>query len=335
MGHKAYGIDFGSNTIKVYRKGQGIVLTEKNIVSTVGKDKRPVAVGEDAYEMYERAPASIHVAFPIKRGIISDMDDMVALWNFAGKKLAGHRRFKGGDFYLSVPADITDVEKKAYERIITDSECKPKKVMLIPKPVADAYGLGLDVEQSSGILIANLGADTVEISVLSRGGIVVSKILPYGGNDYDDKIRNYVRKKYNFLIGKRTAEFVKTSLISAVPDDRVVKVVGRDVVKGLPGEITLSSTEINPLINDRFDDIAVAIRAVIERTPPEISHEITQRGVFVTGASSWINGIDDVIMRETGIGVNVSKDAQKTVASGLGFLAEHSKLAAKYAIKFK
>lgn len=194
MAQKIYGIDFGTDTIKIYKKGQGIILIEKNVVSTVGKERRPVAIGEEAYEMFEKVPPSINVSFPLSHGVVSKIDDMIALWNFMGAKISRSRRMKGFQFYIAVPADITEVEKFAYSRIISESESKPKKVCLIDKPIADAYGLGLDVEKANGILIVNIGADTTEISVLSCGGIVVSKLLPYGGKYFDDQIKKLYKK---------------------------------------------------------------------------------------------------------------------------------------------
>ena len=148
MAQKIYGIDFGTDTIKIYKKGQGIILIEKNVVSTVGKERRPVAIGEEAYEMFEKVPPSINVSFPLSHGVVSKIDDMIALWNFMGAKISRSRRMKGFQFYIAVPADITEVEKFAYSRIISESESKPKKVCLIDKPIADAYGLGLDVEKA-------------------------------------------------------------------------------------------------------------------------------------------------------------------------------------------
>jgi len=335
MPHKTYGIDFGTSTIKVYKKGQGIILLERNVVSTVGSDKRPVAIGEKAYEMFEKEPPSIHVSFPLSHGIIAEMQDMIALWNFMLSALLGHKKLKGGEFYIAVPADITDVEKHAYSHIVAGGGCKPKHIFLIDKPVADAYGLGLDVGRAQGILIVNIGADTTEISILSLGGIVVTKLLPYGGNYFDNQIVNYARKKYNFVIGQKTAETVKKTLVSAVPSEEKVQIAGRDIVKGLPGVIEMSSEEIRPLVEDIFYTIASSVQSILERTPPEISQEIVHNGVYLTGASSWIKGIDRLIANETHLRTNTTKDAQKTVAKGLGFLAEHPKIAASYASRLK
>lgn len=335
MSQKTYGIDFGTSTIKVYKKGEGIILLEKNVVATIDSGKKAVAIGEKAYEMFEKVPPSIHVSFPLNHGVIADMQDMVALWNFMMPNLGGHRKLKGGEFYIAVPADITEVEKQAYSRILAEGEYKPKRIFLIDKPVADAYGLGIDVEKTSGVLIVNIGADTTELSVISLGGIVVTKLLPYGGNWFDNQIMNYVRKEYNFVIGRRTAEIAKKSLVSAEQSDVKVKVTGRDIVKGLPGVIELSSQEIYPIVKDIFGVISSSVRSMLERTPPEISREITHDGLYLTGASSWITGLDKLIASETNIKTNTTKDAQKTVAKGLGYLAEHPKLAAAYVSHLK
>ena len=335
MAQKIYGIDFGTDTIKIYKKGQGIILIEKNVVSTVGKERRPVAIGEEAYEMFEKVPPSINVSFPLSHGVVSKIDDMIALWNFMGAKISRSKRMKGFQFYIAVPADITEVEKFAYSRIISESESKSKKVCLIDKPIADAYGLGLDVEKANGILIVNIGADTTEISVLSCGGIVVSKLLPYGGKYFDDQIKSYIRKQYNFVIGLKTAEHIKKELVTAFPMQGELEVMGRDVVKGLPGKQLIKATEIFPLVNDVFYEIAISIKTMLERTPHEISHEIVHNGVYLTGGSSWINGLDQLIANETFLKVNTTKNAQKTFVTGLGYLAEHPKLAAGYAVEIK
>ncbi len=332
MAKKTFGIDFGTSTIKVYKNGEGIVLLEKNAVSTVGKEKKPVAIGEKAYEMYEKAPPSIHVSLPLNRGVISHLDDMVALWNYMGKMVSGKRKMNHCQFYIAVPADITEVEKQAYSKIITRSESKPKKVCLIDKPIADGYGLGLDVEKSRGILIVNLGADTTEISILSLGGIVVSKLIPYGGNDFDRAIQNYVRKEYNFVIGLRTAEQAKIALVAAEDTDKEITLVGRDVLKGLPGKCTLSAKEVYPLTKDIFTALASQIRSMLEHTPPEISSEILHNGIYLTGGTSFVKGLDQYFANEVNIRVNTTKHAQKTVVSGIGYLSEHPKVAAKYAV---
>lgn len=335
MTQKTYGIDFGTSTIKVYKKGKGIVLLERNVVATVGKENRPVAIGEKAYEMYEKVPPSIHVSFPLSHGVVAQMQDMIALWNFMNEKVSGKKKNNGCEYYIAVPADITEVEKNAYSRIVSEGTTKPKRVFLIDKPIANAYGLGLDIEKAHGILIVDIGADTTEISVLSLGGIVVAQMLPYGGNYFDNCIRNYIRKEYNFVVGRRTAEQVKKSLVTAFPHEGAIQVAGRDVLRGLPGELQIQAENIYPLVQDVFQIIVSSVQSMLEHTPPEISSEIIRDGIYLTGGSSCIHGLDQLIANETGLKVNTTQNAQKTTVTGLGFLAEHPKTASKHAVMIK
>ncbi len=335
MAHKTYGIDFGTSTIKIYKKGQGIILLERNVVSTVGKEKRPVAIGEEAYEMYEKQPPSIHVSFPLHHGVIAHMQDMIALWNFMNDHVTGKKKHKHQEYYIAVPADITEVEKQAYSQIVMDGDSKPKRVYLIDKPVATVYGLNLDLETAQGIGIVDMGADTTECTILSRGGIVVTKLLPYGGNYFDTFIRDYMRKNHNFVIGNRTAEQIKKQIISAVPQERSIKAVGRDVLRGLPGELEIHSWEIFPYVEGAFIQIATAIQSMIEHIPPEISSEIMQNGLYLTGGSSQIAGVEQLLGHTAGVKVNLVPKPQETVVKGLGYLAEHPKIAAKHAVMIR
>lgn len=332
MAHKTYGIDFGTGTIKIYKKGQGIILLERNVVSTVGKEKRPIAIGEEAYEMYEKEPPSIHVSFPLNHGVIAHMQDMIALWNFMNEHVTGKKKLKHQEYYIAVPADITEVEKQAYFQIVSDGDSKPKRVSLIDKPVATVYGLDIDLESVQGICIVDMGADTTEFTILSLGGIVVTKLLPYGGNYFDTFIRDYMRKQHNFVIGNRTAEQIKKQIISAVPQERSMKAIGRDVLRGLPREMEIHSQEIFPHVEEVFIQIAAAIQSMIEHIPPEISTEIMQKGIYLTGGSSQIAGLEQLIGNMAGVKVNMVPKPQETVVKGLGYLSEHPKIAAKHAV---
>lgn len=334
MAHKTFGIDFGTGTVKVYKKSEGIILNERTVIATVGKGDaiRPVAMGDQAYEMYEKVPPGIHVSFPLHNGVIADMKNMISLWNFMMNKISGKRKVKNADFYITVPADIREVDQNAFSKVVSDGECKPHKVCLIQKPIADAYGLNLDVETVQGVMIVNIGADSTEISVLSLGGVVVSKLLPYGGNYFDQQILNYIRKEHNFVIGNKTAESIKKTLVSAVPVDETVTVVGRNILKGLPEEVTVHSQDIFPLVKDVFYTISASVKSVLERTPPEIASDIAERGIYLTGGSSWLRGMDQLVANETRYKVNTTKHAQRTVVTGVGYLAENPKLAGKYSI---
>ncbi|MCR5586909.1 MAG: rod shape-determining protein [Lachnospiraceae bacterium] len=334
MAQKVYGIDFGTGTIKIYRKKDGIIMNEHNVIATVGKneDKRPIAMGDRAYEMFEKSPDSIHVNFPMKNGAVADLDDMIKLWDFMAEKVSGTPKLKGSEFYIAVPADFSEVDKRAFKQVVTEGQGKPKNVKLIDKPICDVLGLGIDLDSSSGILVVNMGADTTEISILASGGIIVTKLLPFGGNYFDMQILNYVRKNYNFVIGRRTAENLKKVLVSATNDEKEVTAFGRNVLTGLPGEIKISSSEIYPFISNVISDIAVQTKSIFEHTPPEITHSIKENGIYLTGGSSWVSGMDQFLANETMIKVNSTKHAQRTVISGLGVLVENPKIAQKYAL---
>lgn len=335
MAHKTYGIDFGTSAIKIYKKGKGIILSERNVVSTVGKEKRPIAIGEKAYEMYEKEPPSIHVSFPLNHGVIAHMKDMIALWNYMNDHVTGKRKQKHQEYYLSVPADITEVEKQAFSQIVSEGDFKPKRVYLIDKPVANVYGLGLNLDRVHGICVLDIGADTTECTILSMGGIVVSKLLPHGGNYFDTFIRDYLRKEYNFVIGNRTAEQAKKEIISADGRELSTIVAGRDVLRGLPGERELHSQEVCPYIQGVFTEIAAELQSMIEHIPPEISTEIIEEGVYLTGGSSRIPGLGKLIHAATGIRINLAQNPQETVVRGLGYLSEHPKTAAKHALMIR
>lgn len=330
---KSYGIDFGTGTIKIFQKGNGVILSERNVVATVGKEKRPVAIGEKAYEMYEKEPPSLHVSFPLQHGVIAHMQDMIALWNYMNEHIVGTK--KKSEYYIAVPADITEVEKQAYSQIVFEGEIKPKKVYLIDKPIANAYGLSLDIENSHGICIVDIGADTTEISILSLGGIVVTKLLPYGGNYFDDCIKTYIRKHHNFVIGSKTSEFAKKQIISAMSATGEVKLVGRDVLKGLPGEMVLDASEIAPLVSDTFQEILTEIQSIMEHTPPEILAQIKQDGIYFTGGSSIIPGLAHLIEQTLGVTVNQAQNPVETAVNGLGYLLEHPKTAMNYTLTIR
>ncbi len=334
MAHKTYGIDFGTGTVKVYKRSEGIILNERTVVATVGKgeEQRPIAIGDQAYEMFEKVPPNIHVSFPMENGVIAQMGDMTALWSFMMHKISPKKKLKNMDFYISVPADIREVDQNAYSKVVSEGDWNPRRVCLVYKPVADALGLNLDLGRARGVMIVNIGADTTEISVLSMGGLVTSKLLPYGGNHFDEQIMNYIRKERNFIIGRKSAEQLKKTLVSAVPVNARARVVGRNIVKGLPGEVTVGSEEIFPLVQGVFYSICTSIQSILEHTPPEIASEISERGIYLTGASSWLPGIDQLIANKTRHRVNTTKYAQRTVITGLGYLTEHPRAASRYCI---
>lgn len=323
MASKTFGIDFGTSTIKIYKKNEGVILDERNIIAIANK-KQVIAVGDEAYEMHEKAPKNIKVTYPIRNGVIADFNCMVDLLNHINGQIGGKSTtFQGSEFIVATPTDITEVEKRAFFDLISSSNAKAKKVRIVEKPVADALGVGLDVTSAHGIMIVNIGADTTEVSVLALGGIVLSKLVPVGGNKLDESIKTYVKKKYNLIIGDKTAEAIKKELANAVPsEEREISVYGRDVVTGLPLEMQVSSSMVYEAISEYLYSIVDAIRIILERTPPEISSDIIDSGIYVTGGSANICNLDVLIRNETDLKINIAENAANSVVTGLGKIIE-------------
>lgn len=333
MSQKVFGIDFGTRTIKIYKKTQGIILNEKTVVATGGKENLAIAVGDEAFDMYEKAPDSIRVTFPLVHGVVSHMEDMIALWNYAFEHIANEQKMKSAEFYIAVPCDITEVEKRAFYDVLVGSKLKIKKAVLIDKPIADAVGIGIDVNQCPGAMIVNMGADTTEISIISLGGIVLSKLLPVGGNTIDREIRSTVNAQQHFSIGFKTAESVKKFFADKYQPEGAVEIKGRSIIKGLPDKKKIFGKTVYPIIDNYVHTIEDVIKSTIERTPPEISTDIIEDGVYLTGGSSCICGIDTILEKRTGLKMRVCKNARTTVIDGIGKMIEQPKYATYYLSK--
>ena len=324
----AYGIDIGTSNFKMCCSDKDKILNEKNIIAIANKTEI-LAFGDEAYEMYEKAPEHIEVSFPVKFGVIADIENMqTLLFNFFNKINEG-KKITGSDFYIAVPTDVTEVEKRAFYELVVDSKVKAKNVYVVDKPVADAIGAGLDVTKSKGIMIVNIGAETTEISVLSLGGIVISKAvkiggnvisksIKIGGNKLDDCIISNVRKAYNLVIGSKTAENLKKQLGSAVPvSETFAPGFGRNVLSGLPVSVDISSDVVYQAIIDSLHSIMDAIKVILERTPPELAADIIKDGVYFTGGTAQINNLEKFIKDETNLNVNIVEHPAESVVRGL------------------
>ena len=299
----AYGIDIGTSNFKMCCSDKDKILNEKNIIAIANKTEI-LAFGDEAYEMYEKAPEHIEVSFPVKFGVIADIENMqTLLFNFFNKINEG-KKITGSDFYIAVPTDVTEVEKRAFYELVVDSKVKAKNVYVVDKPVADAIGAGLDVTKSKGIMIVNIGAETTEISVLSLGGIVISKAVKIGGNKLD--------------VGSKTAENLKKQLGSAVPvSETFAPGFGRNVLSGLPVSVDISSDVIYQAIIDSLHSIMDAIKVILERTPPELAADIIKDGVYFTGGTAQINNLEKFIKDETNLNVNIVEHPAESVVRGL------------------
>lgn len=324
MTNNVYGIDLGTCNMKIYCKATGKILNEKNTIALVNKD-RIYAYGDDAYAMYEKAPEDIQVTFPVNGGVIADLNNLQNMLQiYLEKHVKG--KLRGAEYIVAVPTNITKVEKKAFSDIFYKSKLKPKSVLLCEKPIADAVGFGLDVSEPTGIMIVDIGADTTEISVISLGGLVLSDLLHYGGNKIDEAIITYVKRKYNLVIGQKTAQTMKERLGSGVPGKtETMGVVGRDVVSGLPIEIEMSAAVVYEAIKDHLGTICNAIKMILEKTPPELAKDIVHSGIYITGGSSQIHDLDQLFKEVTGIEINTCENPEECVVRGLIKIVSDSK----------
>lgn len=324
---KVFGIDFGTSMIKVYKKGNGIVLDEKNVIAIENR-KNVLAIGDAAYEMLEKAPINIVVSYPVKNGVIADINNMQTLLNeFLNSLHIKKGILSGVDYLVAVPTDITEVEKRAFFDLVESSNGNAKYVGMVEKPIAAALGMELDITTARGVMVVDIGADTTEISIMSLGGIVLSKLISVGGNRLDESIKLYVKKKYNLVIGDKTAEVIKKELASAIPmEETELNVYGRNIVTGLPSEMKISSAMVYEATREHLYSIVDAIKIILERTPPEISSDIIGSGIYVTGGSSKIKCLKELFEAETDLKVNIIPNAENAVVNGLGAIIEEPAL---------
>ncbi|MDD6305328.1 MAG: rod shape-determining protein [Clostridiales bacterium] len=317
MTNNVYGIDLGTCNMKIYCKSTNKILNEKNTIALVNKDEI-YAYGDAAYAMYEKAPETINVTFPVTSGVIADFNNLQSMLQlFLETHVKG--KLKGAEFIVAVPTSITDVEKKAFFDMFYKSKTlKPKSVLLCEKPIADAVGLGLDVNEPTGIMIVDIGADTTEISVISLGGLVLSDLLHFGGNKIDESIITHVKRNYNLVIGQKTAQSLKERLGSGVPGNtETMVVVGRDVVSGLPIEMEMSGEVVYEAIKDNLNSICNSIKMILEKTPPELAKDIIHSGIYITGGGSQIHDLDKLFEQITGININTCEEPEECVVRGL------------------
>lgn len=315
MGNNIFGIDLGTSNIKIYNRADDAIMIERNMIAIENKNTL-FAYGNSAYDMYEKAPGNIHISYPLCNGVIADIKNMQTLVKyFVGDLMKGTP--KPADYYIAVPTDVTEVEKRAFYDLIKDAGVKARKIMVVEKAIADGLGMDIDVKNSQGVLLVNVGFDTTEISILSLGGIVLSKLIKVGGQKFDDAIRNAVRKEFSLIIGGKTAENIKMSLQELEAENAGAVVYGRDIVTGLPVERVIPTKLVDDCLSDLFNTIIDNIKVILERTPPELAADIYRHGIYLTGGASQVNHLGELIAQGTGLKVNVSESPIASVAMGL------------------
>jgi rod shape-determining protein MreB len=323
------GIDLGTANVLVFVQGQGITVREPSVVA-IDADDRIVAVGTEAKEMVGRTPGSITAIRPLRDGVIADYVVTEAMLRYFIKKgTAGKISFGRPDVLVSVPAGSTSVEK----RYVLDAarQAGAGKAYLIEEPMAAAIGAQLPISGPSGNMIVNIGGGTAEIAVISMSDIVVAKSHRVGGNRFDEAIALYIRRKYNLMIGDRTAEQVKLEIGSALSleEELTMSVKGRDMIAGLPREVMITSTEITEAMEVPLRNLTDAIRGVLEQTPPELSADIIDKGIVLSGGGALLRNIDRLITNVTGVAAHVAPDPLSCVAKGTGIALEHFDVFAK------
>lgn len=319
------GIDLGTATILVYVKGKGIVLREPSVVAIDKNTNEVLAVGQEARKMLGRTPGNIIALRPLKDGVISDYTITEKMLKYFINKVCGRFIFSPR-IMICIPSCVTEVEKKAV--IDAATHAGARKVYLIEEPIAAAIGAGIDIGKPYGSMIVDIGGGTADVAVISLGGSVKSTSLKVAGDRFDEAIIKYVKKKRNVIIGERTAEDIKINIGCMFPKPVVetMLVKGRDVTTGLPVEIELNSEEIYEALKECANIIVDGIHSVLEETPPELSADISERGIYITGGGGLIWGLDKLIEERTGIQVMISEDAQSCVAVGTGKALNHIEL---------
>ncbi len=315
MAANAFGIDLGTSNIKIYSAADDNIMIEKNMIAI--QNKRSIfAYGDSAYEMYEKAPGNIRISYPLCNGVIADIKNMETLIRFFITDIS-KGNVKPADYYIAVPTDVTEVEKRAFFDLISDANVKAKRILIVEKAVADGLGLNIDVKNSQGVLVVNVGYDTTEVSILSLGGIVLSRLIKTGGLKFDEAIRSAVRKEYGLLIGGKTAEGIKKSLSEMEEAGTGASVYGRDIVTGLPVEREIPTDLVVSCLQEHFDTIIDCVKVILERTPPELGADIYRHGIYLTGGASQVGHLADKLKENTGLKVNVSENPVESVVLGL------------------
>jgi rod shape-determining protein MreB len=324
MLEKHIGIDLGTVNVLVHVRGRGIVLQEPSVVAISLRDSKMVAVGHEAYDMLGRTPESIEVARPMRDGVIADFVVTEAMLRYFIQLIAGRFNplFKP-KVMISTPRGVTSVE----ERAVHDAamQAGAGAAYLIPEPLAAAYGAGLPIGTPTGNMVVDMGGGTTESAIVSMYDIVVWSSVRVGGNRLDEAIINYVRKKYNLLIGEQTAEEIKVAIGSALPmeEERRMEVRGRDQVNGLPKTITINSSEVTEAIAEPLQSIVSTVRATLEKAPPELAADIIDRGMVITGGGAQLRNIARLFTRETGVPAYVAENPIACVALGAGRALEN------------
>jgi len=318
MQHSDIGIDLGTASVLVYIRGRGVVLKEPSVVAFDRDTNRIKAIGEDARLMLGRTPGNIVAVRPLRQGVISDYTVTEKMMKYFIQKAVGKRTFRKPRIAVCVPSQVTEVEKKAVED--ATFQAGAREVYIIEEPIAAAIGAGIDIAKPCGNMVVDIGGGTTDIAVISLGGTVVSTSIKVAGDDFNDAIVRYMRKHHNLLIGERTGEEIKIKIGTCYPrtDELALDVRGRDLVSGLPKTVTITSSETEEALREPTDQIVEAVHIVLEKTPPELAADISDRGIVLTGGGALLHGLEHLLEERLGITTMAAEDPMNCVAIGTG-----------------
>ncbi len=313
------GIDLGTANTLVYLKGQGVVLCEPSVVAIERGSNNALAVGEEAKRMLGRTPGNIVAIRPMKDGVIADFAITEEMLRYFIRKINKRNKLVPPRVVIAVPSGITEVERRAVKDSAERAGAR-SPVYLIEEPVAAAIGVGLPIHEPGGNMIVDIGGGTTEMAIISLGGIVYSKSIRIGGDEFDQAIIQHMKKTYNLMVGEPTAEKVKISIGSAYPleEEMKMEVKGRDILAGLPKTITITSEEVREALSEPISSILDAARITLDKTPPELSADLVDRGLILAGGGSLLRGLDKILSEETGLPVHIADDPLTSIAIGTG-----------------
>ena len=321
--NKSIGIDLGTANTLVYMKGKGVIMREPSVVAVDTKNDTVRFVGDEAKEVIGKTPGSIMVVRPLKDGVIADFDVTAAMLRIFIKKACGSSLIFKPTVIICIPSGVTEVERRAVRDASINAGAG--QVMIIEEPMAAAIGAGLPVREATGSMVVDIGGGTSEVAVISLNGIVASRSVRTGGDEFDQAIINYIKRKFNLLIGERSAERIKIEVGTAykLDEDLKLEVKGRNLINGLPKNAEISSEDVREALSESLEKIVEAVKETLERTPPELAADIIDRGITLTGGGALLRGLDKLISNETGIDVYVAENPLDCVDNGTCHVLDH------------
>ena len=321
--NKSIGIDLGTANTLVFMKGKGVIMREPSVVAVDTKNDTVKFVGNEAKDVIGKTPGSIMVVRPLKDGVIADFDVTAAMLRIFIKKACGPSLIFKPTVVICIPSGVTEVERRAVREASINAGAG--QVMIIEEPMAAAIGAGLPVQEPSGSMVVDIGGGTSEVAVISLNGIVASRSVRTGGDEFDQAIIAYIKRKFNLIIGERSAERIKIEVGTAykLDEELTLEVKGRNLISGLPKNAIISSEDVREALHESLEKIIEAVKETLERTPPELAADIIDRGITLTGGGALLRGLDKLICAETGIDVYVAENPLDCVANGTGYVLDH------------